>query len=91
MINDIYLIILNCHLYKKRVYIFYTYFFYLLQFFFCDSCSKSDIAIFVREVFKKFFFPALLEGSDFFLSHRQTFIDQYSLRIFKLSQVFFLR
>ena len=60
-------------------------------FFSHDNCSKSDIAIFVREVFKNFFFPALPEGSDFLLSHCPTFFDQYSLRIFKLSQVFLLR
>ena len=50
------------------------------KFFFShDNCSNSDIAIFVREVFKKIFFLALSEGSDFLLSHCQTFVDQYSL------------
>ena len=51
--------------------------------------AVTQILQFTYMKFQQFFFPALSEGSDFLSSHRQTFIDQYSLKISKLSRVFF--
>ena len=59
-------------------------------FVFCDTFSKSDIAISVREVFEKFFFSSSFGGFRLFIKPLSNFYWLIFLRIFKLSQVFFV-